>query len=74
MAVPGRKKTALRIFVETTLRPKPSNRAGGVFHMDVGQWFMILDFVAWLLGMAGNAATCAIAIGVGVIAFKLKQA
>ena len=38
--------------------------------MDVGQWFMILDFVAWLLGMAGNA----IAIGVGVIAFKLKQA
>lgn len=43
--------------------------------MEAGvNWFMILDFVGWLLSMVANAATAVIAIGVTVIAYRMKKA
>lgn len=42
--------------------------------MDVGNWFMILDFVGWLLSMVANAATVVIALGVTLIAYRMKTA
>tara|TARA_Y100000310_G_C20278553_1_gene621487 strand:- start:252 stop:380 length:129 start_codon:yes stop_codon:yes gene_type:complete len=37
-------------------------------------WIFVFNFINWGLSMLGNIANVAIALGVCVIAFKLKKA